>query len=83
MDNTERRTVLLTGCRWCGAGVNEECTARPGTTTPLTTLEGGFHETRTRDALHRSAVVVRSSVLPTEQEPVEEPVLVGAGDRPW
>lgn len=82
MDNAERRTVLLTPCRWCGAGVNEECTARPGTTTPLTTLEGGFHDTRMRDALHRAAAVVRSSALPMD-DPVEEPMLVGAGERPW
>ena len=52
--------------------------------TPITTLEGGFHDTRVRDSLGRPAHVVGSSALTTEPDHDQEPVPVGAGvERPW
>lgn len=87
VNNPERRRVLDTSCRWCGAAPGEECSAVGSKfpPVPLTTLEGGFHDTRMRDAIGRGAAVVTSAAIRAEEpEETPEPVLIGAGqERPW
>ena len=87
MDSQERRNVLSITCRWCNASPGEDCSV-PGDRfppRPITTLEGGFHSTRLRDALGRDSHIVTSSALTREESPEDEPVLVGATmeERPW
>lgn len=92
------RSLLAVPCPWCGAAVNEACSA-PGARSPqaegprrsdrrpIRTLDGGCHDARWLKALDEPAPV-RAEVVAEEHLSRRRrrgaPVLAGAGvERPW
>lgn len=100
----DREALLAIACAHCGAAPGERCSvpgARPSgegrraARRAITTLEGGCHDRRWRDAVGRPAAVLAAEVarlrgvdVPERVQEDTGPVLVGAGlpapgEAPW
>lgn len=96
----EIAALMAKPCPWCGVRPGVRCQAGTARVTggdsgggqrirevpmPVTTLDGGFHDARWREALGRPAGVV-SAALPAAEDPEGESprkILETAGERPW